>query len=120
MAKRMQTRVWEWCERCFEGLIDWSSRKERCFRFLEEALELCQSLELTKEEALRVVDYVYGRPIGEPEQEVGGVMITLYALGAREGIDIEEQCRIEYGRIMWPPTMDKIRNKQIAKKAAHL
>ena len=50
---------------------------ERVHRFTEEALELGQALGCTREEAHQLVNYVYGRPVGEPGQEVGGVMTTL-------------------------------------------
>lgn len=53
---------------------------ERNHRFLEEALELVQSLGCTAAEARMLVDYTFGRPTGEPRQEVGGVMVTLAAL----------------------------------------
>ena len=38
-------------------------------RFLEEALELVQACGATASEAHQLVDYVYGRPVGEPAQE---------------------------------------------------
>src|SRR6185312_5264384 len=51
--------------------------EQRSFRFLEEALELAQAVGTTREEALKLVDYVYSRPIGQVGQEIGGVMVTL-------------------------------------------
>lgn len=66
-----QARVLPWLMECFGAEIA-ADRVERCDRFIEEALELAQSLEWPKERALALVEYVYGRPAGEPHQEVGG------------------------------------------------
>jgi len=59
-----QQRTRLWIEHCF-GLEIANDKDERNHRFLEESLELVQSLGCTKEEALKIVDYVYGRPVGE-------------------------------------------------------
>lgn len=53
---------------------------ERRHRFLEEAIELAQASGCTREDARIIVDYVFDRPAGAQEQEVGGVMVTLAAL----------------------------------------
>ena len=59
-------------------------RVQRNHRFLEEALELVQSLGCTASEAHQLVDYVFGRPVGEPTQELGGAIITLHALAGQQ------------------------------------
>lgn len=114
--KDFQGRVQKWMAVCFNSRIA-TSRRERVFRFLEEALELAQSLDLTADDARLVVDYVYGRPAGEPSQEVGGVNITLAALCWNEGIDMQGAALTELNRIERPEIMDKIRAKQDAKSA---
>ena len=63
-----QDKVSAWLLYCFAESVC-TTRKERTFRFLEESLELCQSLEMSKEDAISVVDYVYGRDKGEPHQD---------------------------------------------------
>ena len=75
----LQSRVLPWMLACFGPTIPFD-KTERNHRFLEEALELVQSIGCTQSEAHQLVDYVYGRPAGEPSQEVGGVMVTLAAL----------------------------------------
>ena len=60
-----------------------------------------------------MVDYVYDRPMGEPEQEVGGVMVTLAALCSADGIDMEAAGEKEISRV-WK-MVDRIRMKQAAK-----
>lgn len=74
-----QERVGAWITACFPT----SAREnvsERSHRFLEEALELAQTTGCTKEDAQLIVDYVFDRPTGAQEQEVGGVLVTLAAL----------------------------------------
>ena len=74
-----QSRVAPWLGVCFTPEIA-VSPTERNHRFLEEALELVQSTGCTRSEAHQLVDYVFGRVVGEPRQEVGGVQVTLAAL----------------------------------------
>lgn len=93
---------------------------ERNFRFLEEALELVQSLGCTKDDALRLVDYVFGRPPGDPEQELGGVMVTLAALSNASGLSMKAEAGAELARISTPEMIEKIRSKQQAKRARML
>ena len=74
-----QERVDAWMDACFPvGVKD--DVTERSHRFLEEALELVQANGYTKEDAHKLVDYVFNRPAGLQEQEVGGVMVTLAAM----------------------------------------
>ena len=111
-----QKRVTTWVLTCFPTNVA-ATRQERVFRFLEEALELCQSLDMSQEDADRVVRYVYGRPVGEPFQEVGGVFVTIAALCWNDGIDMQDAAFSELIRIEKPEIMEKIRAKQNAKSA---
>ncbi|MFX5747833.1 hypothetical protein ABTE19_23195, partial [Acinetobacter baumannii] len=72
---------------------------ERNHRFFEEATELVQSTGMTQSEAHQLVDYVYGRPVGEPVQEVGGVMVTLAALCLAAKMDMHAAGETELARI---------------------
>jgi NTP pyrophosphatase (non-canonical NTP hydrolase) len=107
-----QERVDTWMEVCFGETIS-ADKVERNHRFLEEALELVQACECTKEEAHQLVEYVYGRPTGEMNQEVGGVMVTLAALCLARGLDMHEAAETELRRI-WTK-IEQIRAKQAAK-----
>lgn len=107
-----QTRVDRWLIACF-GIEIARDKAERNHRFLEEALELVQACDCTKEEALKLVDYVYGRDVGEKSQEVGGVMNTLGALCLSHDLDMMDCGHIELDRC-WTK-VDKIRAKQAAK-----
>jgi NTP pyrophosphatase (non-canonical NTP hydrolase) len=79
MFLSFQKRVVEWALHCF-GMRHVYDPTISTLRFLEEALELSQACGLSKEEAMRVLDYVYARPQGTIKQEVGGVMVTLAVL----------------------------------------
>lgn len=109
---KFQELVSAWLHDCF-GLEVAYNKLERNHRFLEEALELVQACGCSKDEAIQLVDYVYGRQSGEIEQEVGGVMVTLAALCHARGIRLQ-QCSIrEYERVL--VNVEKIRAKQAAK-----
>ena len=107
-----QDRVNEWAQACFGEEIS-NDKTERNHRFLEEALELVQTLGCTASEAHQLVDYVYNRPSGETFQEVGGVMVTLAALCNASHLDMQELGEVELIRI-WKK-VEQIRAKQAAK-----
>jgi len=107
-----QARVQPWLLACFGEMIA-GDREERNHRFLEEALELVQACGCGFSEAHQLVDYVYGRDIGEPAQEVGGVMVTLAALCLANGLDMHANGETELARI-WTK-VEAIRAKQAAK-----
>jgi hypothetical protein len=108
-----QENVEDWTKKCFGENIATNIR-ERNYRFLEEALELVQSGGISKEESLALVDYVFERPSGVIEQEVGGVIVTLAALCSARGISLENSAANELNRING--NMEKIRDKHNAKK----
>lgn len=108
----LQNRVNKWVQKAFGPEIA-SDRTERNHRFLEESLELVQALGCTQSEVHQLVDYVYGRPDGDVNQEVGGVMITLMALCNAAEIDVTRASEKELDRI-WE-NIEKIRAKQAAK-----
>lgn len=110
-----QSRVGKWIQDCFPPRVC-ADRLERRDRFVEEALELAQTLPaFTAERAHALVDYVFSRPVGATEQEVGGVAVTLAALCEAEGIQHHYWAEMELARISTPETMKKIRAKQAAK-----
>lgn len=119
-VERMQSAVWRWCEVTFEGIAAWQTDKERAYRFFEEAGELFQAMGMGREDAIKVVDYVYGRPVGEVSQEIGGVMITLLALASQQRQSVSKSLETEYERIIRPEIQAKIRDKQIKKNQAFL
>lgn len=111
-SNRFQDGVKPWLLTCFGAEIA-NNRIERNHRFLEEALELVQACGCSREHAHQIVDYVYGRPVGEPFQEVGGVMVTLAALCLANGLNMHDSGDKELERV-WAK-MDAIREKQARK-----
>lgn len=101
-----------WLLECFGALIA-GDADERNHRFLEEGLELVQACGCSQSEAHQLVDYVYGRPVGEKHQEVGGVMATLAALCLAQQLDMDACGETELSRI-WTK-VEQIRDKQAAK-----
>ena len=60
---------------------DWKSDpKERRTRFLEEGIELYQTLGFTKDQIVEMIDRVYVKEAGEFEEEVAGTFLTLMCL----------------------------------------
>lgn len=111
-----QSRVMDWLLECFGPAIA-GDVTERNHRYLEEALELVQACGCTAAEAHNLVDYVFGRPVGETSQEVGGVMVTLAALCLAQGIDMSHAGEVELSRISQPEMVERIREKQKRKPA---
>jgi len=110
-----QDRVGAWMLDCFGPKVS-MDRLERRDRLVEEVLELAQTLpEFTADRAHALVDYVFNRPVGVTEQEVGGVSVTLAALCFAEGISQSHWAGVELGRIERPEVRNKIRAKQASK-----
>ncbi|WP_349998102.1 hypothetical protein [Stenotrophomonas lacuserhaii] len=113
-----QAGVADWARKCFERPL-YHNMTERGDRLLEEVLELLQSKGYDSARVRTLVDYVYGRPIGEPAQEVGGVMVTLAAYCSVAGLSMMADGQAELDRINQPDVMARIRAKQEAKNALH-
>lgn len=109
-----QDRVAAWYRACFPNYAE-IGRTERAHRFLEEALELAQANRCSHEDAHALVDYVFGRPPGLPEGEVGGVMVTLAVLCEVSGLDMRTSGDQELAR-NWR-RIEAIRAKREAKPA---
>ncbi|MEN3234695.1 hypothetical protein PUR29_13930 [Methylobacterium ajmalii] len=85
---------------------------ERRDRANEEFAELMQSLGGTLEGWIAIGRYVWGRPIGEPSQEMGGTLNTLAALAAWARLDMMACAEAELARTMLPEVVAKIRRKR--------
>ena len=113
-----QSRVAPWMQECFGAAIA-SDVRERGDRLLEEVLELLQSHGYDPAGVATLRDYVFGRPVGEPQQEVGGVMVTLAAYCLATGIDMHAAGETELARISAPEVVERIRVKQASKRGLH-
>lgn len=115
MTISFQQRVHDWvCDFFPEHGVN---VPERSRRFIEEALELVQAAGLEAQEVLRLVERVYGRPPGEPVQELGGSMVSLAALAEAMHLDAEQAGEAELRRISGPGMRERMRAKQAEKRA---
>jgi hypothetical protein len=89
--------------------------EERLLRMGEEVNELMQTGGVTREQAHALVDQVYDNPIGDMEQELGGVMVTLAAFCALSQLDPDLAYEIEAARCETPEMIANIRNKHATK-----
>ena len=102
--------------RCLKWILTWLNsnliynKQERNQRFLEEALELVQSLDMDRETVHKLVNYIFDRPKGEPKQELGGVMNTLAILSEINSMSMWEAAEEELTRC-WN-NIEKIKDKQ--------
>ncbi len=93
-----QREVFEWCGRTF-GSESQRDRKKRVLRFLEEAIELYQAEGCSLEQGQALMAHVFARPAGEPQQEVGGVSVTLLSYCEAAGLSADECEVVEIARI---------------------
>lgn len=106
----------DWGRRTF-GEKTYNDMRERAARLLEEALELAQCLGVCEEQAEGLTRYVYGRPVGQLHQEIGGVAVTLAACAGVAGIDVDWAEAEEIRRVLNVP-VEKFRAKQAIKASA--
>jgi hypothetical protein len=92
-----QSGVGNWMLHCFNEQVA-ADKVERNHRFLEEALELMQAGGGTAADAHALVEYVFNRPTGDVEQEVGGTMVCLAALCTAHGISMTDGGEKELAR----------------------
>lgn len=110
-----QRHVLGWMHTCFGDAILFD-KHERSMRFIEEAVELVQAAELPKEDALKIIDWVYSRPAGEVPQEVGGVCVTLSAFCSAHDIQMHKAAGTEIARCLM--NTKKIQARQRLKRDA--
>ncbi len=113
-----QDEVSEWIKTCFPADVC-DDMRERGDRVLEEVLELLQSHGYDRRRVAPLVQYVYERPVGEPKQEMGGVMVTLAAYARAARLGMYACANEELSRIRSVEVIAKIRKKQELKRAIH-
>lgn len=113
----LQARIGNWVVAALgaDGLRD---ARERALRTAEEAIELAQACGVRREVLHRLVDYVLDRPVGDPAQEISGVLITVYSVACALEISADEALEAELRRIQSPEVMEKIRRRQAEKREA--
>lgn len=79
------------------------NRDERAARMTEEAIEVAQVEGVSLEIIQRIAARVYSRPVGELGQEIGGLVLGLYALAANAGVDVDGEFNREFARVLSKP-----------------
>lgn len=114
-----QNRVWIWFKDIFPAQ-KYCSFKQRSCRFFEEAIELVQSLGMKRSDCHYLIDIIFDRRKGIPQEEVGGVLVTLATLCEVCGINMMGWAEVELERISKPEIIEKIKEKQREKDARKL
>lgn len=85
---------------------------ERLARFFEEVNEACQAFGMSREDAHKLVDYTYNRPVGDPAKEIGAAMLTLASLSVVAGLDLAACAEADLEKLQRPETVARIRAKR--------
>jgi NTP pyrophosphatase (non-canonical NTP hydrolase) len=72
----------------------------RVLRLVEEVVELAQAHDIPYSQLHRLIDIVYDRPRGDPEQEIGGVMMVATLFCAVCGVEADEVFHRELRRVL--------------------
>lgn len=94
--------IWEWGVRAF-GMDHMTNTRTRALRILEEAAELAQACDVPREIAFHTLNVVYRRPVGKMEQEIGGILVTVHAFCASQGVTPELMLENEVSRCLSKP-----------------
>jgi ADP-ribose pyrophosphatase YjhB (NUDIX family) len=97
-----QGTVVAWGTECF-GAEHMADHKVRALRLLEESIEFAQSVDAPVEQCVKLVEYVYSRPAGDPSQELGGVGVGWVAAATALGVSALETLRTEINRVLSKP-----------------
>lgn len=111
----LQAAIAKWVVAAF-GEETAKNVSDRAWRFIEETFELAQALEIPREYIIKLLDYVYNRPVGETKQELGSTFLTLAGLASAMELSLDAAARAELSRV-WGK-IDAIRAKQAGKIAA--
>lgn len=77
-----QKRAQAWFDACFVDKGATYGLDERAFRMLEEALEVFQACGLKQDDVTKLADYVFSRPVGELDDELGGLLVCISLLAS--------------------------------------
>lgn len=102
------------------GEAEAMSVSHRGLRFFEEAGEGAQAAGVTVEMAHKMVDYVWGRPVGDLGQELGGIGVTVLALAQAAGYDADAEEVREIERVLSKPIDHFTKRNQVKKDAGFM
>lgn len=73
--------------------------RERTLRFIEEAVELAQAMEIDAATLAAIVERVYRRPAGSVAREIGQCQATFECLARVLGVDSDQEATAELARV---------------------
>lgn len=111
-----QQLVTEWSSHAF-GHEQATDLKQRAVRLLEETIEAYQAVGADPAMAHKLVDFVFARPAGELNQELGGIGVCVLALAAAAGFSADDEELREVTRVLAKP-IDHFTARNAAKNAA--
>lgn len=97
-----QAAVADWARRAF-GEARAASVPHRALRLLEEACEVYQAAGAGQPQAHQLLDFVFSRPPGIVDQELGGVGVCLLALAQAVGVSADAVEAREVERVLHRP-----------------
>jgi NTP pyrophosphatase (non-canonical NTP hydrolase) len=99
-----------WCALSF-GVGAASSVPQRAIRLLEEVIEAYQAAGGDPAMAHKLIDFVFARPVGELNKEIGAVGLVLLSLANAADVSADEEEAREVARVLAkPPTHWAARN----------
>lgn len=87
----------QWAQATFGDVA--LDRHERALRFIEEAIELAQALEIDPSTIDAIAARVFSRPAGDPEREFGQCLACFEILAKVAGIDADREATAELARV---------------------
>lgn len=100
--KHLQFLFNSWAVRAF-GRDHTTNSRLRALRLLEEAIELAQAEGIERHLVDHCTQVVYSRPVGDANQEIGGVLATAAVYCECKGLDMELVLRSELDRVLSKP-----------------
>lgn len=117
--QQRQQDISAWAVRAF-GTDEALGVKQRALRFLEEAIELYQACDGDLVVGHKLLDYVFNRPVGAVEQELGGAGVTLLALAHAAGYWADDAEANEARRVLSKPIEEFTARNELKNQAGFL
>lgn len=114
-----QSNIHSWAKAAF-GEREATSLPQRGLRLLEEATEAAQATGVDEYKAHDLVAYVFSRPVGQLNQELGGTAVCVLALAAAAGLSADDEEAREVYRVLSKPIKHFTKRNQAKNDAGFL
>lgn len=113
-----QRAIFDWATAAFGA--DQVHPAQRALRLLEEAVELFQACDGDRAQAHKLIDFVFDRPLGAWQTELGQVGVTLLALAASLGASADDAEAAEVARVLAKPIEHYTKRNEAKNEAGFL